>query len=144
MLKIKYAKNPNKLQSELKEFKKIHVVNENLREIKNEILRDYTGEFGMVGKLSLGDQIRETHIRSRKMDDFESYINAIDEGYEAEDTTFKGLTYKIITPQFNLVERSQYGNGCDFKHEIIEYRGNNCFIQTKGHCFVKCINFFTG
>ena len=42
------------------------------------------------------------------------------------------------------MNRSQYGNGCDFKHDIIEYRGNNCFIPTKGYCFVKCVNFLTG
>ena len=30
------------------------------------------------------------------------------------------------------------------KHEINEHRGNNCFIPTKGYCFVKCINFLTG
>ena len=50
----------------------------------------------------------------------------------------------INTPQFNLVNRTQYGNGCDFKHEIIEYRGNICFMPTTGYCFVKCINFLTG
>ena len=44
----------------------------------------------MVSKLSLGDQIRENHFRFRKMDAFESYINAIDEGYEAEDALFNG------------------------------------------------------
>ena len=42
------------------------------------------------------------------------------------------------------MNRSQYGNGCDFKHEIIEYRGNNCFIPTKVYCFVKCVNFLRG
>ena len=47
-------------------------------------------------------------------------------------------------PIFNLVERSQYGNGCDFKHDFFEYRGDNCFKPTKGYCFVKCINFLTG
>ena len=41
------------------------------------------------------------------------------------------LFKKINTRQFNLVKRSQSGNGCDFKHEIIECRGNNCFIPTK-------------
>ena len=48
------------------------------------------------------------------------------------------------TPQFNKVNRSQYGNACDFKHEFNEYRGNNCFIPTKGYCFVECNNFLTG
>ena len=51
------------LNSEIKELNKIHVFNKNLHEIKQEILIDYTGELEMVGKLSVGDQIRETHIR---------------------------------------------------------------------------------
>ena len=97
----------------------------------------------MVGNLKVGDHIRQTNIRFRNMDDYGSYINAIDEGYDAEDAIFNGYIYEINTPQFNKVNRSQYGNGCDFKHEILEYRGNNCFILTKGYCFVKCINFLT-
>ena len=98
----------------------------------------------MVGNLKVGDQVRQTNIRCRNMDDFESYINSIDEGYDAEDAIFHGHIYKINTPICNKVNRSQYGNGCDFKHEIIEYRGNNCLIPTKGYCFVKCFNFVTG
>ena len=98
----------------------------------------------MVGSLKIGDQIRQTHIRFRNIDDYESYINAIDEGYDAEDAIFNGYIHKINTPQFNKVNRYQYGNGCDFKHEIIEYQGKNCFIPTKGDCFIKCINFLTG
>ena len=57
---------------------------------------------------------------------------------------FNGYIYRLVTPQFNKVNRSQNGNGCGFKHEIIEYRGNNCFIPTKGYCSVKCVNFLTG
>ena len=98
----------------------------------------------MVGNLIVGDQIRQTNIRLRKMDDFEAYFNAIDEGYVAEDAIFNGHIQKINSPHFNKVNRSQYGNGCDFKHEIIEYRGNNCFMPTKEYCFVKCNNFLTG
>ena len=98
----------------------------------------------MVGKLSIGDQIREIQIRFRNMDYYEVYINAIDEGYDAEDAIFNGYIHKINTPQFNLVNRSQNGNGCVFKHEITEYRGNSCFIPTKGYCFIKCVNFLTG
>ena len=77
------------------------------------------------------------------MNDFESYISTIDEGYDAEDAIFNGYIYKINTPQFNKVNGSQYGKGCDFKHEIIEHRGNSCFIPTKDFCFVKFVNFLT-
>ena len=31
-----------------------------------------------------------------------------------------------------------------FKHESIEYRGNNCFTPTNWYCFIKSITFLTG
>ena len=98
----------------------------------------------MFGSLKVGDQIRQTHIRFRKTEVFEAYFNSIDESYDAEDSIFIGYIYKLDTRQFKKVNISQYGNGCHFKHEIIEYRGNNCFIPTKGYCFIKCNNFLTG
>ena len=144
LVQIKYADKPDKLQSALKELNKIQVINKNLHEIKEEILLDYSSKFEMVSNLKVGDQIRQTHIRFRNMDDYEAYINSIDQNYDSEDSIFNGYIYKIDTPQFNKVNRSQNGNGCDFKHEIIEYRGNNCFIPTKSYCFINCINFLTG
>ena len=123
---------------------KIYVNNLNLHEIKNEILLHYVGLFEMVGNLKVGDQIRQTNIRFKNMVDFEAYINYIDEDYDAEDAILNGHIYKIITLQFNKVNRSQYGNGCSFDKIIVEYRGNNCFIPTKEYCFVKCVNFLTG
>ena len=143
LVRIKYANKPDKLQSALKELNKIQIFDKNLHEIKQEILQDYIGTFEMVGNLKVGDQIRQTHIRFRNISDYEAYINKIDDGYDADDTIFNGYIYKIDTPQFNKVNRSQYGNGCSFDKIIIEYRGNNCFIPTKGYCFIKCINFVT-
>ena len=80
----------------------------------------------------------------RNIDDFEAYNNYIDQDYDSEDDTFNGYIYKINCPQLKKVNRSQYGNGCNFKHEIIQYRGNNFFIPTRGYCFFKCVNFLTG
>ena len=144
LVRIKYSDNPNKLQSAVKEVNKFQVIDKNLQEIKQEILQDYIGTFEMVGNLRVGDQIRQTHVRFRNMDDFEAYINSIDEGYDAEDAIFNGYIYKNNTLQFNKVNRSQYGNGCSFDKLIVEHRGNNCYIPTKGYCFVKCINYLTG
>ena len=139
LVQIKYANNPNKLENALKELNKIHVVNKNSHEIEHEILFDYEGQFELVGNLKVGGQIRETRIRFRNINDHEAYINTIDQDYDSEDTFIAGYIYKLNTPQFNKVNRSQYGNGCSFDKIFIEYRGNNCFIPTKGYCFVKCI-----
>ena len=74
----------------------------------------------MIGNLNVGNQIRKTHIRFRNIIDYEAYINAIDQDYDADDAIFKGYIYKIDTPQFNLVNRSQYGDGCSFDKIIVE------------------------
>ena len=98
----------------------------------------------MVGMLKVGDQIRQTHIRYRNMDDFETYNNAIDQEYEPEHSIFNIYIYKIDTREFNLVNKSQYGNGGDFKLENIEFRDKIYFIPSEGYCFVKCIKYLTG
>ena len=54
-------------------------------------MRDYEGDSEMVRSLKNGDQIRQTIIQFRKTNDYESYINAIDQGYESEDAFFIGL-----------------------------------------------------
>ena len=115
-----------------------------LHEIKNEILEDYTGDFELIGSMLVGEIEQKTNIRFKNVDDFENYINAIDNsGYDSEDVIFTGWLYKLNTPEFKKVSRSQYGRGTDFKQDIIEYKGNNCYIPTSGNCFIKCINYFT-
>ena len=116
LFRIKYADKPDKLESALRELNKIEVIIKNLHEIRSEIILDYTGEFEMVGNLKNGDQIHQTHTRFRNSDDYEFYINAIDQDFESEYAIFKGYFYKIYTPRFNKVNRSQNGNGCVLKH----------------------------
>ena len=122
-----------------------HYVNAlNLHEIKNEILEDYTGDFELIGSMLVGEIEQNTNIRFKNVDDFESYINAIDNsGYDSEDVLFTGWLYNLNTPEFKKVNRSQYGRGTDFKRDFVEYIGNNCYNPTSGNCFIKCINYFT-
>ena len=55
LVRIKYADNPNKLESALKEINKIQVIDKNLHETKNEILLDYVGAIEVVGNLKVGE-----------------------------------------------------------------------------------------
>ena len=64
-------------------------------------------------------------------------------GYDSDEVIFTGWLFKLNTPEFKNVNRSQYGGGTDFKQDIVEYIGNNCYIPTSGNCFIKCINYFT-
>ena len=44
----------------------------------------------MVVNLKFGDQVRQTHIRFRNINDYEAYKNAVDEGYDAKGAIFNG------------------------------------------------------
>ena len=101
-------------------------------------------DFGLIGRLKIGNQIRETHNRFKNINGYGSFINSIDQDYESEDSVFNGDIYKFNTPDFRMVNISRYGNGCDFKHEIIENQGKISFFSTKGNCFIKCLNCLTG
>ena len=85
----------------------------------------------LKGVVIIGDNNRTTRIRFRNITYHELYINAIDAGCDAGDPISNGYFYIKDTSHFFLVNRSQYRKGCDFKHEIIENRGNNCFTPTK-------------
>ena len=116
----------------------------NLHEIKNEFLEDYTCDFELIGSLLVGEVEQKTNIRFKNNDDFESYIFAIDNShYDSDDVVFTGWLYKLNTPDYKKVNRSQYGRGTHFKQDNVEYVGNNCYIPTSGICFTKCINYFS-
>ena len=69
---------------------KIYVRKLNLHEINNDILHDYRSDFELNRIMINGPIEYQTNIRFKNMDDFESYINAIDVDYESEDVTFSG------------------------------------------------------
>ena len=56
----------------------------------------------------IGEVEQKSNIRFKNVDDFEKYNNAIDNGvYDSEDVIFTGCLYKLITPEFKKVNRSQ-------------------------------------
>ena len=114
-----------------------------LHEIKNEIILDYEGDFEKIGSMLVSEMKQKTNIRFKDGDDFETYVNAIDNGgFDSDDVTFTKWLYQSNTPEFNKVNRCQCGRGTDFKQDIVEYIGNNCYIPTSGNCCIECINFF--
>ena len=62
----------------------------NLHQIKEEVLKDCTGDFKMVGALVVGENLGNTHIRFRKVDDYESFFNLIDDGNDSQGAIFNG------------------------------------------------------
>ena len=91
----------------------------------------------------IGPIEQKTNIRFQNLDDFGSYINAIDVDYDSEDVTLTGYIYKLNTLQFKVVKRSAYGKGTKYMQEIVEYHGQNCHIPTSSQCFIKGYKYFT-
>ena len=109
---------------------KKYVNNLKLHEIKNEILKDNTGDFELNGKMIIGPFEHKTIFRFKNVDDFESFINAIAVNYDSEDVTFTGHIYKLNTPQYKIMKGSAYGKGTNFMQKFVEYHGQNCYIPT--------------
>ena len=98
----------------------------------------------MIGSVLVSEIEQKTNTRFKIVDDFETYNNAKEKkGYDSDDVIFTGWLYKLNTPEFKKVNRSQYAGGTVFKQDIVEYIGNNCCIPTSINCFIKCINHFT-
>ena len=74
---------------EVASFKKVYVNGLNLHEIKIENILDYTGDFELIGLMVAGPVKRKTNI-TFEMDDFGSFIFAIEKDYDSEDVTFSG------------------------------------------------------
>ena len=77
-MKIKFVINPSDVENEVEKLNKIQVVDKNLHENKNDMIKKYTVDFETVGGLFFGDFTRNTHIRFRNNIDYEAYINSID------------------------------------------------------------------
>ena len=122
---------------------KIYVTGLNLHEHKNENLQDYTGDFELNGLMIIGPVEHKTNNRFKNRVDFERYKNAIDIDDDSEDVIFTGYFFKLNTSHFNVVKRSVFVKVTNYMQEIVDYHGQNCYIPTSVHCFIKCIKYFT-
>ena len=93
---------------------------------------DYEGEFEKIGDLIIDEHVRKFHFSFRNINVYEAFKNAIDMVYDSQDTSFTGVLDIIDTPLFNMIDRLKHGKGVDFKHDFIQYEGNNCHIPTTG------------
>ena len=92
----------------------------NLHEFKNEKLLDYKSDFELNGLMDVGPVKRQPNIRFRSMDDFGSYINAIDFAYDSGDVAFTGYVCKLNTTQLKIGKQSAYAKGTIYMQEIVE------------------------
>ena len=77
---------------------KIYVDCWKLHESKNKILGGSTGDFEMVGKMLIVEQEQKIIITYRNVEDYETYVNAIDVDSDSADGIFTGWVNKLTTP----------------------------------------------
>ena len=128
---------------ELAEADKSNIKGLNVHEIRDK-LNDKNRGFELVGHITINGIKKKTNIRFKNMNDFETYIEKIDEKYDGEDVVFEGDAFQLPQPEFKPIKRSNYGKGTNHLFDIDEYFGTNCYIPTGNNCFVKCINYLTG
>ena len=61
----------------------------------------------MIGDSIIGEPIRKTHTRFGNVKDHEAYLNVIDLDYDAQDSIFTGVIYKLDTPVFKKINESK-------------------------------------
>ena len=99
----------------------------------------------MIGNMLIGEiKQKKTKIRFENVDDFQSYIRGIGNDYDSEVVVFTGWLYKINAREFNRKNRSQTGKGTYFRHDSVEYIGNNFYKPTNDNSFLKGFKYLTG
>ena len=114
----------------------------NVFEIRDKLDDEKRG-FELVGDITINGIKKKTNMRFKKINDFESYIEIIDEKYDGVDVVFEGDAFHLPQPDFKPIKRSNYGKGSNHLFDIEEYVGTKCYIPTGKNCFVKCINYIT-
>ena len=87
---------------ELATTNKMYVNGLHLYEDKIEILLRFKGDFELTESMLVGEVEQKTNFRFRNIDDFDIYINAIDNGScESDVVSFTRWLCKLNTPEFN-------------------------------------------
>ena len=82
----------------------------------------------------IGPAERKTNTRFKNMDDFAKHRSAIDIVYGSEEVTFTWYVCKLNTAQFKVGKQSAYAKSTKYLKEIVECRGQTCYIPTSGLC----------
>ena len=114
---------------ELAEADRSNIKGLNVFEIRDKLDNENRG-FELVGDITINGIKKKTNKRFKNMNDFESYIEKIDEKYDGEDVVFEGDAFQLPQPEFKPIKRSNYGKGTNHLFDIEEYFGTNCYIPT--------------
>ena len=94
------------------------------------------------GYFTLGEEGEiDTNRFFKDSNDLAKFIDKILDKYDDHPSIYyTGNIYRYFK-NFKRVNRSENGKGANEFNDILEYKGNNCYIPSGNGCFLKCINF---
>ena len=110
------------------------------------ILIEDTGKlkngFFTNGHFTLGEEGKiDTNRFFKDSKELSEFIDKILDQYDDHPSIYyTGNIYRYFK-NFKRVNRSKHGRGANEFNNILEYKGENCYIPSGNGCFLKCINF---
>ena len=94
------------------------------------------------GYFTLGEEGEiDTNRFFKDSNELAKFIDKILDKYDDHPFIYyTGNIYRYFK-NFKRVNRSEHGRGANEFNDILEYKGNNCYIPSGNGCFLKCINF---
>ena len=88
---------------ELAEADRSNIKGLNVFEIRDKLDNGNRG-FELVGNITINGLKKKTNMRFKNMNDFESYIEKIDEKYDGEDVVFESDAFQLPQPDFKPIK----------------------------------------
>ena len=83
----------------------------------------------------------DTNRFFKDSNDLAKFMDKIFDKYDDHPSIYyTGNIYRYFK-NYKNVTRSEHGRGANEFNNILEYKGNNCYIPSGNGCFLKCINF---
>ena len=94
------------------------------------------------GYFTLGEDGEiDTNRFFKDSDELAKFIDKILDKYDDHPSIYyTGNIYRYFK-KFKPITRSEHGRGANEFNNILEYKGNNCYIPSGNGCFLKCINY---
>ena len=94
------------------------------------------------GYFSLSDDGEiDTNRFFKDSNELAEFIDKILDKYDDHPSVYyTGNIYRYFR-NFKRVTRSEHGRGANEFNNILEYKGENCYIPSGNGCFLKCINY---
>ena len=107
-----------------------------------EDMQKLTNGFFTNGYFTLGEEGEiDTNRFFKNSNELSEFIDKILDKYDDHPSIYYTGNIFRYFKKFKRVNRSEHGRGANEFNNILEYKGQNCYIPSGNGCFLKCINY---